>query len=894
MSDIRTSPTQHDQSPRRRVRENAGANAVSTDARVLANAVAGQTHATTGSAVHWLTCGLGLLSALLLEVAASKGRDDIPDIAGSLAVQAVLVLGAFLIFRRRASRGLPAPLSLVPILCGVAALPFVAELVGRHFFGRGWTLELTLLSFLRNLVLGCCAASVWPKFQRLGASLSVLLAMFAASFGHDRALIALLGVYVIAGVWWLTGSYWDNVRGHIAAESEQSLPRRWFFILPGSVVLLAMLMFGVGRGSATTALRGFMPTSGGTQWQDDFANGGVNDGEALVAAQNEASSFGPVETDLFMDSEQSSLYDAFNDQYDEPVRKMETERAIALPPGLLKDTHQQMAQAKKAHREFSTVRQEIHQHRRQHDVETDALLFVSGRTPLHLRLEEYDLFDGRDWFPAAEPRWKAEPSIQKRDGQPWLQLDTNSTNDDLYAGTESHALKTVALEGNHIPLPLNATELHIDKVDRPDLFSWVRDSVLRLERKTIPSLMVIHTRSRVGDPETIASLTPESFLTSIANRSQMTNPTDFATRQVEQLAAQWTDGLTRGWPQIDRVISKLRAEYVHDRTHRIAPGSVNPTAQFVLSDRRGPDFLFASTAAVMLRSLNYPTRLVSGFYASPENYDRSTGHTPVLPEDVHFWCEVYTSAGTWLPLEPTPGYEILAPRLSLMQWLGLQLQNIIDWTRQQWLMLTAVVVLLLTGWKTGVWRSLRDRLFDGAWVLQWRLLMRRGRDARQHLQVTRQLVMRRCRLSGWERLPGDSDHRFLRRVVESVAGPQLDPARISVWLRLLDWNRFSPPDMTLAEAGPGINRLLRQPGNGSKGNPSDDTDSDAVVRACCTDLVGSLTIAALRDSINTDAASLPFSVQQQSVNSTLVVEGRHTDHQITDSRSAVGSVLSAG
>ena len=104
------------------------------------------------------------------------------------------------------------------------------------------------------------------------------------------------------------------------------------------VVLLAMLMFGVGRGAATTALRGCMPTSGGTQWQDEFASGGVNDGQALVAAENEASSFGPVETDLFMDSEQSSLYDIFNDQYDEPVRKTKTDRAVSLPPDLLKDT----------------------------------------------------------------------------------------------------------------------------------------------------------------------------------------------------------------------------------------------------------------------------------------------------------------------------------------------------------------------------------------------------------------------------------------------------------------------------------------------------------------------------------------------------------------------------
>lgn len=859
-----------------------------------------ETEATTGLAVQWLTCGLGLLSALLLEVAAGNGLSDIPNIAGSLVVQSVLVLAAFLFFRRRAGRGLPAPLSLVPILCGVAALPFVAELVARHFFQRGWTLELTLLAFLRNLVLGCCAASVWPKFQRLGASLSVLLAMFAASFGDDRALVALLGVYVVAGVWWLIGSYWDNVRGHIAAESEQSLPRRWFFILPGGVALLAMLMFGVGRGSATTALRGFMPTSGGTQWEDEFASGGVNDGQALVAGQNEASSFGPVETDLFMDSKQSSLYDAFDDQYDEPVRKSETQRAVALPPGLLKDTHQQMAQAKKAHREFSTVRQEIHQHRRQEDVDTDALFFVSGRTPLHLRLEEYDLFDGRDWYPANEPRWKTEPSFRKRDGQSWLQLDTNSTNDELYAGTESHALKTVALEGNHLPLPLHATELLIDRVDRPDLFAWARDSILRLQRKTIPAQLVVHTRSRVVDPEVIATWESQSFVKTSGNQSQMINPTDFSTLQVEKLAAKWTKGLARGWPQINSIISKLKSEYAHDRDHRISSDSVNPTAQFVLSDRRGPDFLFASTAAVMLRSLDYPTRLVSGFYASPENYDRTTGHTAVYSEDVHFWCEVYVGADTWLPLEPTPGYEILAPRLSFMQWLGLQLQNIVEWTRQRWPTVTAAVLLLLVGWKIGVWRTLRDRLIDSAWGLRWRLSMRRNSDPRRQLQVTRRLVLLRCRLTRWSRLSGESDHRFLRRVFESANASLVDSETVNECLRLLDWDRFSPPDMALSAAGPGFSRSLSRrvfdstDETGSGEVRSGATASGLLVENCCRYLADSLTVSVLRAAENVDSASLQVSRQQPSSSHSAVMRERSISHSINDSRSTVGSALSAG
>ncbi|MHC4878574.1 MAG: transglutaminase domain-containing protein [Planctomycetota bacterium] len=805
--------------------------------------------ATTGVAVQWLTCGLGLLSALLLEVAASVGTPDVANIAGSMVVQGLLVLAAFVFFRRRASRGLPAPLSLVPILCGVALLPFAVELVARHMYHRGWTLELTLLSLLRNLVLGLCAASVWPRFQRLGASLSVLLAIFAASFGHDRALVFLLGLYSIAGVWWLTGSYWDSLRGHITAESAQSLPRRWFLLLPGLVVVLALMMSSAGRGAVTTALRGFMPTSGGTQWQDDFASGGVNDGQALVAAENEASSFGPVETDLFIDSEQPSLYDAFDEQYDEPVRKQKSERAISLPSDLLKDTHQQMAQAKKAHREFSTVRQQIHQHRRQQDVDTDALFFVSGRTPLHLRLEEYDLFDGQDWYPASEPGMRSALPVEMRDGQPWMQLDTNTTDAELYSGTELHSLKTVALEGNHLPLPLHATELMIDRVDRPDMFSWARDSILRLQRETIPSLMVIHTRSRVGAPEPVAALDSRFFLKRSQEAAQITNPTDFATRQVEKLAAQWTEGLPRGWSQINAIVTKLRSEYVHDRDHQQGVDSVNPTAQFVLRDRRGPDFLFASAAAVMLRSLEYPTRLVSGFYASPENYDATTGHTPVGSEDVHFWCEVYLGAQTWLPVEPTPGYEILKPRVSLIQRLAKQLRIAVAWCEQRWPMLVSTIVLLLAGWKIGLWRILRDHLFDAFWLLIWRLSVRRDHDPRQYIRATRQLVQRRSRLARCERSPGESDRSFLARIMETADG--VDGQLIDSWLRLADWHRFAPPDMSLSFADPGLDQVLPHCDAQTAGAVQRRT----AVEQCCESIINTLSVAAFRAATSVDGKS---------------------------------------
>ena len=109
------------------------------------------------------------------------------------------------------------------------------------------------------------------------------------------------------------------------------------------------------------------------------------------------------------------------------------------------------------------------------------------------------------------------------------------------------------------------------------------------------------------------------------------------------------------------MIAALRQGYAHDRSATAPAGCTDVVAEFLLRSRRGPDYLFASAAAVLLRSLGYPTRVVSGLYAAPGRYDPRTRHTPVTGDDVHFWAEVRLPDGLWVAVEPTPGYELMPP-----------------------------------------------------------------------------------------------------------------------------------------------------------------------------------------------------------------------------------------
>ena len=127
-----------------------------------------------------------------------------------------------------------------------------------------------------------------------------------------------------------------------------------------------------------------MPTSGGTGGEDPYARDGVGDGDAMVAATKEAFSFGPVDSQLFLDSEMPSLYDVFNDMYGEPPRPIRrVEKSQALDSSLISETRRKIAESKKSGRHFSTVRRVSGRRRQKElaDKDAPAMLYVVGRTP---------------------------------------------------------------------------------------------------------------------------------------------------------------------------------------------------------------------------------------------------------------------------------------------------------------------------------------------------------------------------------------------------------------------------------------------------------------------------------------------------------------------------------
>ncbi len=127
------------------------------------------------------------------------------------------------------------------------------------------------------------------------------------------------------------------------------------------------------------------PTSGGTGATDPFARSGVGDGDALVAARENAASFGAVDSDLLLDSKEASLFDLYSDTFGEPVRKTDVERTVALAPNqteVAEPTH--MAQSDGASAALTTQRRPAPPSKPLSNRPSDALLFWIGRPDTHL------------------------------------------------------------------------------------------------------------------------------------------------------------------------------------------------------------------------------------------------------------------------------------------------------------------------------------------------------------------------------------------------------------------------------------------------------------------------------------------------------------------------------
>jgi len=128
--------------------------------------------------------------------------------------------------------------------------------------------------------------------------------------------------------------------------------------------------------------------------------------------------------------------------------------------------------------------------------------------------------------------------------------------------------------------------------------------------------------------------------------------------RVTLLAGQITREATSPSDMARRIEQHLKSDYVYSLNAGLMPSS-DPLSNFLFRTRAGHCEFFATAMAVMLRTLNIPSRLVTGYQEG--EYNENEDYFLIRQSDAHAWVEAYLD-DRWQRFDPTPaaGWETYA------------------------------------------------------------------------------------------------------------------------------------------------------------------------------------------------------------------------------------------
>jgi transglutaminase-like putative cysteine protease len=143
--------------------------------------------------------------------------------------------------------------------------------------------------------------------------------------------------------------------------------------------------------------------------------------------------------------------------------------------------------------------------------------------------------------------------------------------------------------------------------------------------------------------------------------------------RIPQLAQQITASADNNYDRARALESYLSThfQYTLELPRAIQP---DPLANFLFERKRGHCEYFASSMAVMLRTLKIPSRIVNGFRTG--EFNDLTSQYLVRASDAHSWVEAYFPGYGWMSFDPTPagpGTEHGRWSRMMMYWDAMQL-----------------------------------------------------------------------------------------------------------------------------------------------------------------------------------------------------------------------------
>ncbi len=130
-------------------------------------------------------------------------------------------------------------------------------------------------------------------------------------------------------------------------------------------------------------------------------------------------------------------------------------------------------------------------------------------------------------------------------------------------------------------------------------------------------------------------------------------------QRIPQLAAEISRSSSNNYDRAVALERHLKTHYGYTLQLPRSPVA-DPLSNFLFERKQGHCEYFASSMAVMLRTLHIPSRVVNGFRSA--EFNDLSGNYVVRAKDAHAWVEAYFPGYGWVTFDPTPGGAIGSPQ----------------------------------------------------------------------------------------------------------------------------------------------------------------------------------------------------------------------------------------
>jgi hypothetical protein len=413
-----------------------------------------------------------LLSALAGGPHASGRAADVAAAALTFAAFAGLSLW-------RSRGGTPGRAARAVLLAAPAVLVAApgAWWAARAMSGDVLPVEAAVLATCRNLMLALAAAGSPARRQwAWGAGVAVCIA--AGLYVDERlCAAAYVGTCAFGCVALLAG-----------AGGAHRTPRRAAVATTAVVVASSIAAYAaLGPDEHLSGRRGFVPASGGTGAGAEHAARGVGDGPDVIDATRDARSIGFDRSNVFANSEELGLYDAFVENFGAPLPPPgRHQKMVNLRQDQVVESHEQAAMDLRQGRTFALRR---------------AAPPAAAKSPAAARALLWVTADGRGTSACGRTTASTAPPGTRRPPTPRASRCTTSTTRRGWCRSTSRTAprsgRPWRRRSRPAPTPTPCcrcrvvTGFKLGRVDRTDFFAPAQPGLLRLHDRAVPAGSVL-------------------------------------------------------------------------------------------------------------------------------------------------------------------------------------------------------------------------------------------------------------------------------------------------------------------------------------------------------------------------------------------------------------------